>query len=196
MRLSLTRAIEPPRKINDVALITGDGRSCPDDIFRFLEWKIPHDVFSIGRSVNLYEGRIHHWVNVDGADSKWWAEHLPAKNAGKLPARHTLGECEGYDVIWDDGQPDGAVWYGSTALFAVLIALYMEYRKIVLAGCPLDELGHWYFGEEHKGPKWEGATYRAWLDFSQEDEATKVKSLSGYTAMILGEANKESLSIK
>jgi len=189
--LKLIKTIEPLTRNHDVVLITGDGRSCPSDIYRFLDWKVPHDVISIGRSINLYEGNINHWANVDGADSKWWSEHLPAKNGGRVPLRHTLGDIPWYDCIWDDGKPNGSVWQGSSSLFATLIAVYLEYRKIILAGCPLDEAGHWFSPENESGPTWEGGTYRAWLDFSNEDDAVRVKSLSGYTAKIVGEATKE-----
>lgn len=175
---------------HDTVLILGDGRTAPADMHRFLNHEIPHDVISIGRSVNLYDGDVQHWANVDGADSKWWAEHLPPKNSGRCPVRHTIGELEWYDCIWDDGLPDGTPWNGSSAMFATLIALHMEYRKIVLAGCPLDENGHWFSPENERGPIWEGGTYRAWLDFSQEDDAVRVRSMSGYTAKIVGEVTR------
>ena len=180
------------KPINDTVLITGDGRTCLEDISDFVNWNIPHDIISIGRSINLITSRVHHWANVDGADSKWWCEHLPAKNDGKIPLRHTLGELEWFDCIWDDGLPDGTPWQGSTAYFATLIAIFMNYRKIVLAGCPLDENGHWYHDEVEKGPIWEGGTYRRWLDFSvDDDEAYRVRSMSGYTAKIVGQAYRD-----
>jgi len=190
MNLKLIKTPEPLTRPNDTCLILGDGRSAPQDMYSFLEWGVPHDVISIGRSINLYEGNILHWANVDGSDSKWWAEHLPLKNNGKMPLRHTIGELDWYDVIWDDGLPDGSAWHGSTALFAALIALQMDYHKIILAGCPLDEAGHWYHNDDQKGPIWEGGTYRRWLDFSEEDDAVRVRSMSGYTAKIVGHADR------
>jgi hypothetical protein len=191
MNLTLVRTTIPLNRTNDIALVLGDGRSAPQDMYTFLEWKLPHDVISIGRSINLYEaGPIQHWANVDGADSKWWSEHLPGKNHGRVPCRHTLGELDWYDCIWDDGMPDGSVWNGSSALFSVLIALQMGYRRVVMAGCPLDTEGHWYHNDDVKGPVWRGEDYRAWLDFSQEDEAVQVRSLSGYTAKIVGYADR------
>ncbi len=159
-------------------LITGDGRSLIDDLESLGQSVLEHDIMSIGRSIKLLDAK--HWVNLDGPDSKWWAEHLPGK-----PIRHTIGECEGYDVIWDDGRPDGEPWYGSSALFGTLIGLILGYEAIILAGCPLDKEGHWYFGEEHKGPEWREEDYQAWINFVKLPQAKRVRSMSGFTKEIL-----------
>src|SRR4030042_646836 len=103
----------------------------------FISWDIPHDVMAIGRSINVYPGRVKHWANFDGMDSAWWAEHIPLKNNGKMPIRHTMGDCRGYDVDWDIideiiWNPDDISWHGSTSLFAVYVCLALGYQKIVL----------------------------------------------------------------
>ena len=174
--LTLKRSSVDLKIKNPTLLITGDGRSLIDDLGKLNG--TPMDVMNIGRSINVRQGQ--HWVNVDGPECKWWAEHLPGP-----PARHTIGECEGYDVIWDDGQPDGALWYGSSSLFATLIGLTMGYKAIILAGCPMDKGGHWFFGEEHKGPDWREEDYQAWREFAQTEEAKRVRSLSGFTKEVL-----------
>ena len=166
-----------------VVLITGDGRSLLSDLEDFSILSIPHDVMAIGRSINKYPGDVLHWANVDGADSKWWAEHLPGK-----PVRHTIGKADGYDVFWDDEKVDFMPFYGSTALFAVLICLEMGYERIFLAGCPLDKLGHW-FNESDTGPDWRPEDYQAWIDFAKTPSAKKVISLSGETKRILDESH-------
>ena len=164
------------KRNNDSLLITGDGRSLPDDLATFYSNPILHDVMAIGRSIKMHFGEVKHWVNVDGPGSKWWAEHLSGS-----PLRHTLGDCEGYDCIWDDGRPDGEPWYGSSSLFATLIGLILGYKAIILAGCPMDSEGHWYFGEEHKGPEWRGEDYEAWREFARLPKPATVQSLSGFT---------------
>ena len=183
------------KKQNENCLITGDGKTFPNDLGTFLSWDIPHDVMAIGRSINLYPGTVLHWANVDGPDSKWWANNLPPKNFGKLPVRHTLGACDGYDVDWDIAEEDPmnldhAIWNGSTALFGVYISLAMGYQKIILAGCPLDSRGHWFFPED-VGPLWTRESYVAWFEFAMTEEVKKVKSMSGYTAVIVGKPTKE-----
>jgi len=181
---------------NPNVLITGDGRSLSSDLDTFLSWEVPHDVMAIGRSINIYPGIVKHWANVDGTDSSWWAEHLPQKNDGKIPIRHTLGKCKEYDVDWDivdsPWKMDEIVWYGSTSLFAVYVSLELGYDKIILAGCPLDNKGHWYFPDRTESdPRWHGETFQVWLDFARDERAKRVRSLSGYTGQIIGLGTKE-----
>ena len=150
-----------------------------------MQSNISHDVMSIGKSYKQYPGDILHWAMVDGPNNKWWAEHLPLVNKGTFPIRHTLGNTPGFDVNWDDGEEDGALWYGSSSLFATLIGLNLGYKAIILAGCPMDKEGHWYFGEEWKGPEWREEDYQAWISFSKLPESKRVKSLSGFTKEVL-----------
>ena len=194
----------------DLLLILGDGRCLKEDLDAFMPWQIPHDVGAIGRSTKAYPGTVHHWFNADGDGAKHWAENLPNGNGA---IRHTLGEFEGFDCDWEIVQPDyhnslitneaGPRLHGSSSLFATLAALSMGYERVVLAGCPLDTEGHWYYGEqlyktqprEVYGPVWLGYDFMAWLDFIQQPESLRVRSMSGYTKKILGEATKEWLTM-
>ena len=58
---------------------------------------------------------------------------------------------------------------------------------------PLDSLPHWYEDPAvHAGPNWAGHVYRQWMDFAQKvPGAENVRSMSGYSAFILGEATKD-----
>jgi len=166
-----------------VLLVTGDGRQLAAEIERFLDFGVEHDVAAIGRSMSIYPGKVRHWVNVDGTDSKWWAEHVPGK-----PIRHSMGDFPWFDVDWDVEGDDPERWHGSTALFAAYIGLAMGYEKIVLAGCPMDKLGHWYWGDhpDNTGPNWQERDYQAWRDFAATPGASRVRSFGGFTAEILG----------
>ena len=187
-----SRPIEPH---NTTILILGDGRSLPQDLKRFLTWEVPHDVGCIGRRIKMYPGDVRHWFDCDAAATMAWAKSI---DSGVI--KHTCGDFDGFDVDWDVEQKDyhyaeqtgekTARNHGSTALFATLAAIEMGYQKIVLAGCPLDTEGHWYFepAPDTMGPIWLGYDFMAWLDFSESPEASGVKSMSGYTAKILGEA--------
>ena len=191
MKVSIHESKVELKPENDTALITGDGRTFPEDMRKFLEMNIPHDTYCIGRSINQYPNRVMGWVNVDSTESKHWAEHLPLKNNGKIPIRHTMGSHEGFDVDWDIldeplwNRKDDIRWRGSSALFAVLICLSLGYKKIYLAGCPMDKKGHWYWPETYEGPEWLDEDYQAWDEFAKQDEAKKVVSLSGYTKEVL-----------
>jgi hypothetical protein len=162
----------------------GDGSTLKSDLESFLKDSIPHDVMAIARSFKQYNGNILHWAMVDSEANRWWAEHLPLMNNDSFPIRHTLGECDGFDVNWDDGQEDGALWHGTSALFATLVALNLGYEKIILAGCPMDLNGHWYFPDE-TGPYWKKEDYEIWREFAKTEESKKVSSLSGFTKEVL-----------
>jgi hypothetical protein len=169
---------------NPVALIMGDGRTLKSDLETFLKTAQPHDVISINRSFHAYPGNIRHWAKVDGPEYVYMAEHLPLINNGAMPIRHTLGEVRGFDVDWDDGREYAKRWDGSSSLFAAMIAVAMGYEKVILAGCPMDLNGHWYF-EGETGPDWEEEDYQAWREFAKTEDARKVESLSGFTKEVL-----------
>lgn len=182
MRLVVNRAKVELRRENDSCLIMGDGKSLPQDLMMVSPSLF--DVISIGRSINYGDFKKHHWANVDGADSKWWAEHLPVK-----AVRHSIGEFDWFDVDWEPEDeikytPD-TQWHGSSSLFAVHVALALGYKEIILAGCPLDSMGHWWDGTGQPGPEWPGYSYQAWLDFARTPDSKRVRSLSGYTRQIL-----------
>ncbi len=190
MRLEIHNSLRDPKPINPgTCLITGDGKSLMDDL-KQVDLGNHHDTMAIGRSINIAPGRILHWANVDGPECIWWAEHLPPKNQGELPVRHTLGECRGYDVDWDIRgdviwqKDDQVLWHGSSSLFSVYVALALGYEKIILAGCPMDMNGHWFWPES-TGPRWNGESFIAWLEFAKTPESKRVESLSGYTRQIL-----------
>lgn len=189
-------------KRNDTLLVLGDGDSMPGDLDRFLRWGIGHDVGALGRAIKAYPGYVRHWFCGDGDLSIWWAKNLPN---GDGTIRHCMGDVDGFDVDWDLEQDDYGYctitgesnlgrMHGSSAMFGVLCGLALGYEKIVLAGCPMDMNGHYYFPEKKKdtlGPVWLGVDFMAWIDFSLQEEAKKVRSMSGYTAKILGNADKE-----
>lgn len=195
MEVKLVTSRQPMRR-NDTVLITGDGRSLPADFETFRCFDVPYDVYAIGRSINFVPHATH-WGNVDSAESIWWAENLPDKWTDG-PQRHTLGPMRGYDFDWDIPQcgyaMEDILWHGSTSLFCVFTSLAMGYKRVVLAGCPMDSSGHWYFGPEHVGPRWTGECFMAWLDFRQSPQSESVRSMSGYTKTILGEPNQAWLS--
>lgn len=183
-------AIEHP-----VLLITGDGSSLPDDLERFLSWDIGHDAMAIGRSINHYPGEVKHWANVDCEECKHWAENLKGN-----PIRHTMGDWEWFDIDWGiencEIHPDDILWHGSTSLFAAYIGIEMGYQKIVMAGCPLDKNGHWYFADldENTGPNWKQQSYDAWMEFAMDKKSDQARSFSGFTAEVLGIPDKEWLN--
>lgn len=189
---------------HDTVLITGDGHTLPDDLERFDAMKIPHDLYCVNRSIKAVKRPVTHWAAIDSEEAMWLAENLPpeAMPEGHRMVRHVIGICRGgYDYFWEVGKatPDDAkslmMWCGSTSYFAVLSSIWMGYQKIILAGVPLDRGPHWYDPPDNlTSPKWVGEVYTTWMDFAQMSKAKKVRSLSGYSAFILGEPTKEWLN--
>lgn len=192
------KAITPK---SDVLLVIGDGRSMPDDLACFRGWNVAHDTGSIGRSIKHLGYDANHWWNADGETAIAWVQAIKAQSRNGL-VTHTMGEVNGFDADWDIEQPDyhfedithqkGRI-HGSSAMFAALTGIELGYKKIVLAGCPMDHEGHWYFEQNREtlGPMWIGVDFMAWIDFAKEQEASRVRSMSGYTAKILGQAERE-----
>ena len=180
--------------INPLLLVSGDGSSLLNDLKWFIWQSVDADIMAIGRSINIHADPVRHWASVDSEELKNWAENLPGD-----PIRHTMGDWPWFDVDWGikncDIKPDDIIWHGSSSLFCAYIGLAMGYEKILLAGCPLDNNGHWYFEGLPKGlntgPAWNNQSYDAWREFAQLPESKKVRSLSGFTAEILGKPTED-----
>ncbi len=190
-------------KNSDIVLICGDGKALLKDIKTFLDWKLPHDAYCVGRSIKAYPGIVTHYADVDADAGFWVASNVEKNNPEKVGeagyiCKHTLGGCPAFHFDWEiNGCPwdmDEVLWHGSTGLFAVLSAIAMGYEKIVMAGMPIDSKGHWYFPDEEYGPKWTMETYQNWFEFAALDASKKARSLSGYTALLLGEPTRGWLS--
>ena len=191
---------------NDTVLITGDGHCLAHDVKEFNSWNIPHDIYAVNRSMIFHEKQVQHWAAVDVEEACWFTEFVNNKvEPDHRIIRHSIGgetlfgnPVTGlYDCYWNmdydwENEYQRRVFVGNTGYFAVLTSLKMGYKKIIIAGMPLDIKPHFYETEDEQGPQWTGLTYMQWMDFKlQIPEAENVKSMSGYSAFILGTATKE-----
>lgn len=187
-----------------LVFITGDGDTLADDVKEFESWGIPHDLYCVNRSLIFFERQVDHWAAVDTEEGMWFSQNVNDKvERGRRILRHTIGDFpEAYDCFWEmvyefDNDYQRRIFVGNTGYFAVLSALNMGYKKIVLAGMPLNHGGHFY---EEKKPEnvvnWTGLTYTQWMDFKMKrPDAESVRSMSGYSGFILGKATKEWASV-
>ena len=185
-------------RLSDTCFITGDAKCLASDIEAFETWGIEHDVYAVNRSILMFSRPVRHWAAIDNEEAGWYAEYWSGQTRPEQTAKHTIGTCAGFDVYWgrDRTAPvnpeEVDYWIGSSGYFAILTAIYMGYKKIVIAGMPLDRTPHFYDPEGAEGPFWMGGTYTQWMDFkTQIPEANNVRSMSGYSAFILGQATKE-----
>lgn len=185
---------------NKTVLITGDGNCLANDVTRFEQFNLPHDVYCVNRSMLWFERPITHWAAVDCEESMWFTKNLNSKitPSGHRILRHGIGVLPyGFDVFWraanyGEMTPVGQhLWQGNSVFLAILSSIKMGYSKIVLAGVPLDTSKHWYAPEGSTGPNWLGKVYRQWMDFKTEHPGSSgVRAMSGYSAFILGEATE------
>jgi hypothetical protein len=179
---------------NRVVVITGDGRSLQDDLIAWYGFGYPFDSWAIARSYQV-TGPIDHWGMVDSEANAWWAKNGKFIWKGK-PQRHTLGECDGYEFDWDSDQElydrRADKWWGSSAIFGTLCCIAMGYDRVVLAGCPLDDQGHWYgLPGEEEGLIWHDHDFEVWRQFAKQPEGQMVRSFSGFTKDVLGVPEKK-----
>jgi hypothetical protein len=184
-------------RLSDVCFITGDAKCLASDIAAFEAWGIPHDVYAVNRSILMFGRPVRHWAAIDNEEAGWYYEYWSNQTHPEQTAKHTIGTCSGFDVYWrrDPVMSDPNMldfWIGSSGYFAILTALYMGYKKIIVGGMPIDRTPHFYDPEGAEGPNWMGGAYTQWMDFkTQVPEADRVRSMSGYSAFILGKADKE-----
>jgi hypothetical protein len=190
-----------PYRKHETVLITGDGNCLAQDVKSFEDLDIPHDVYCVNRSMLFFERPINHWGAVDCEESMWFTENVNSKikPTGHRILRHSIGILpQGFDVFWRAssyaqmtayGQH---LWQGNSVFLAILSSINMGYKRLVLAGVPLDTNKHWYDPEGAEGPNWLGKVYRQWMDFKlKHSQADKVRSMGGYSAFILGAPDKE-----
>jgi len=185
-------------------LITADGHTLLNDMEKFDNYGIKHDIFCVNRSIRAIKKPVNHWAAIDSEEAMWLMENLPAEtiSEGHKIGRHTIGLCPGgYDVFWqiDEATPADPrallMWCGSTTYFALLASVWMGYEKIIVAGAPLDRGPHWYDPPDNQtSPKWVGEIYTTWMDFAKTADAQRTRALSGYSAFILGEPTEEWLN--
>lgn len=77
---------------------------------------------------------------------------------------------------------------GSSALFAVRVALKLGYDKIIVCGVPLNKGRRFYDTYDYVAEVGDDATFLAWkLAYNRNEFEGKVRSMSGKTKFLLGE---------
>lgn len=163
-------------------LILGSAASLPSDLAALGDW--PGVVMAVNRSGAFHPGRIDHWVSLH-----------PDQLAGFMAERTVRGlPFDG--LTWCqrthpgtavDLTPHRLDHSGSSGLFAVRIALdVLKARRVVLAGMPMDDSPHFYDpAGRRSGPSF--VCYRpVWRAAASNEFSGRVRSLSGWTANLLG----------
>lgn len=158
-------------------LVMGSGRCLWDDLSRFTE---PCDKAVINFTGSFYPENFDYWVSCHG--DRFPVFQAARNERGYEPCGETHS-CNGSpDKYWDMD------YGGSSGLFATLIGIAMGYDRIVLAGVPMDNNGH-FFDPDNISPTGLNSfepLITTWRIARDEWFENKVRSLSGNTATLLG----------
>ena len=177
----------------DILLIIGDGANVLDDIEAWYEVAagIPYDTFCLNYSALICPHPFEHYGAGDAhmKDMQDVADTLPK---GVIKHAWNPGSF-GFDVRWIRNGRGG--WNGTSANLAVKIGLALDYTRIVLAGCPMDNSGNWYTptvrdndikkNKDHRHHLWK------WCEMAVRPIGRFIRSMSGNTADLFGKPTRE-----
>ncbi len=183
-----------PKPEKDVLLITGDGSNILVDLegwYKLAEGIVPYDTMAVNYSALIIPHPIQHFAAGDAhqPDMRDIALRLPATvlKHGWNPG------CKGFDVRWIRNGMGG--WNGTSANLAFKIGLALDYTRIVLVGCPMDNSGNWYkplipendikYGKDHRAHLWK------WMEIATRPIGKFIRSMSGNTADLLGKPTRQ-----
>jgi len=183
-----------PKPEKDVLLITGDGFNVLDDIsawYEIAEGIIPYDTMCVNYSALICPHPMQHYA---AGDAHMLDMQAVAKQIPKEVIKHAWNPGSvGFDVHWFRNGRGG--WSGTSANLAVKIALALDYTRIVLAGCPMDESGNWYkklipaddikVTKDHRHHLWK------WMEMATRPIGRFIRSMSGNTADLFGLPTRE-----
>ena len=183
-----------PKPDKDVLLILGDGRNVLEDVgawYDIAEGVVPYDTMCLNYSALICPHPFEHFAAGDA--------HMPdmqavAKQIPDEVIKHAWNPGSyGFDVRWVRNGRGG--WNGTSANLAYKIALALDYTRIVLAGCPMDQSGNWYTEEmqdddikkqkDHRSHLWK------WMEMATRPIGSFMKSMSGNTADLFGKPTRE-----
>lgn len=183
-----------PKPEKDVLLILGDGMNLLADVeawYLLAEGLVEYDTMCVNYSAQICPHPYQHYAAGDA--------HLPDMQAvaARVPkgvVKHAWNPgCKGFDVRWIRNGRGG--WNGTSANLAFKIGLALDYTRIVLAGCPMDNSGNWYkpmlkendikVHKDHRHHLWK------WMEIACRPVGRFVRSMSGNTAELLGRPTRE-----
>lgn len=184
--------LRPPGPKKDVLLVVGDARGALDDIEAFLDLEPPRfDTMAINYAASLIGWPFEHFV---AGDSHMIDMQRLAATIKNGCIKHCWNPTSwNFDVRWI--RDNNAGWTGTTGNLAVQVGLYLDYLKIVLAGCPMDESGNWYTdsmpdNDVKKKKRHEDHLWK-WTEISLRPRAKFIRSMSGNTADLFGTPTKD-----
>uniref|UniRef100_A0A6M3ING3 Uncharacterized protein n=1 Tax=viral metagenome TaxID=1070528 RepID=A0A6M3ING3_9ZZZZ len=183
-----------PKPEKDVLLILGDGFNLLQDIeefYKIAQGIVEYDTMCVNYSALICPHPYQHFAAGDAhlPDMKAVAKQVPA---GVLKHAWNPG-CFDFDVRWIRNGRGG--WTGTSTNLAFKIGLALDYTRIILAGCPMDNSGNWYKtqmpendikkNKDHRHHIWK------WYEIATRPVGRFLRSMSGNTADLFGRPTRE-----
>lgn len=182
-----------PKPDRDILLIIGDGSNALSDIeawYDIAEGVVQYDTMCLNYSALVCPHQFEHYAAGDAhmPDMAGIARSLPEK-----VIKHAWNPgCNDFDVRWVRNGRGG--WNGTTANLAFKIALALDYTRIVIAGCPMDDSGNWYkkmvpendikVNKDHRHHLWK------WCEMATRPIGKFLRSMSGNTEDLFGKPTR------
>ena len=176
-------------------LILGASKLVWEDYFKaraLFDKKRDYDIMAINDIASLFKAEhVNHICSVHQKIPGLVRELREVRIAGFCHT-HAPRYHEGVDMVWGELTRSG----GTSAMFAVKIAIAMGYKKIILCGCGLDKTGHFYDPEnpeDNKNSWFDEACRAPWKDFRKDNAEAKrrVRVMSGELKELYGEPAKD-----
>lgn len=150
----------------------------------------PHIVVAVNDIGVDYPGRIDHWVSYHTDFLDKWARLRAAR--GMPDIQHYWTGKGGPTKSAPKGTRTVNAVGGSSGMLATYVALKVDAAKVILCGIPIDaKMPHYH--KHKKGAAWtEALKYQKhWREAANNDFRDRVRSMSGWTAELLGSPTKE-----
>ena len=176
------RGAEPHRLRR--CLVLGGAASVFDDAERVLEMAEFDAVIATNDAGAHWSGRLDQWATLHPEKLPRWERDRRTRGYPGGYVRWSHAEKPHIDRVTMD-------WRGSSGLFAVKVALELRFDRVVLCGVPMAADGAHFFDAA------EWAACRGYLNAwntRHKELAGRVRSMSGWTARLLGEVDEGWLS--
>lgn len=174
-------------QFSGAVLIMGGARCLWDDLNALGDWR--HDRMGVNDIIGHYQGTLRHGVTLHPEYLPGWLDYRNGHNYGNRGHVHTHS-CKAaprVETAWPFHNGGG-----SSGLYACYIAIALGYSRIVLAGMPIDATGHYFDPPEARHPHLGNRPdHIVWHQAAAEIFAGRVRSMSGWTAKILGTPDLE-----
>ena len=168
--------------------VLGSARCLWDDVRRLGEFR--GDWLAINTVGCFIEWPLQHWASLHPEFFSAWATlREPIIRNGRAEANVHNVEFHSHKTVSDwrvRAWPQYPPTPGTSALFAAKVGLALGYERVILCGVPLDGTGSFYHSPWREQKFFHERKWREpWVQAAQ-DFGGRVRSMSGYTAELLG----------